>query len=154
MHGKVLIGILGSSCIFAMLLLAVFCCCRPRGLGLHFDVYFRKQPCLQKSKASLWEGQVEVVLLCFQDFSLINSPSELGYHQSRVAVVSFFQLTFEVLSCFASGASQMFWCCVAAWAGSRGRCCNQCKVDQEGRVHWTMPHCHCIVNPAVVCKST
>lgn len=82
--------------------------------------YFRKQPCLWKSKASLWRRYLKLLLLCFQDFSLVNHSSELGCNRSFIAVVwSYFQLIREMLlCCFAWRAAQMFLCCMAGWLSS------------------------------------
>lgn len=120
--------------------------------------YFRKQPCFRKSKASLWRRYLKILLLCFQDFSLVNHSSELGCNRSFIAVVwSYFQLTREMLlCCFAWRAAQMFLCCMAGWAAPRGRSLNQCKhrPGQEGIWdHGLLPYVDGVVSPANVSKS-
>lgn len=123
-------------CIFAVLLLAMLCCCQPGTLGLDFDVYFRKQPHLQKSKASFWEWHVEVLLSCFQDFSLANRPSEPGCGRSHIAVVgSFFQLVWNAaLLCLESSTDVRT---LPGWLSRpRGKILRSVQVQSRKAGYW------------------
>lgn len=149
-------------CIFAVLLLVTLCCCQLRSLGLDFvsiHPYFRKQPRLQKSKASLWRGYLKVLVFVLSRFLTCKSPfwtrMQLISHSSCLVIFPAPMWNAATWLCVESSADvPVLYGWLAEQPPGEGPSMSA-STDKDNRVSGTMACCCYVdgsVSPANVSK--